>query len=129
MRSRHGEYAEYHTSADDLDFISEAGLNRSVLTYPRVVQTIEMNCRPLRANPSCEPQLGRRGLYPLLGKDAIEEAVKRIMYLLAYADGENDLVDIANRLKCPIWALRDPLEQRTKAGLLTLDFEPVRTRP
>jgi aminopeptidase-like protein len=121
-RSRHGEYAAYHTSADDLDFISEAGLARSVQTYLRVAQTIEMNCRPLRTNPYCEPQLGRRGLYSDLGTDKVDEYVKRILHVLAFADGDNDLIDIANRIGCPIWELLEPLKRLVAAELLTLDF-------
>ncbi len=63
MRSRYGEFKEYHTSNDNLNFVSEAGMAGTLEAYLRIVQAFELNCLPLRTNPYCEPQLGKRGLY------------------------------------------------------------------
>lgn len=121
LRSRHGEYAQYHTSKDDLSFVCEAGLAGALRVYLRVLQALELNCRPVRTNPFCEPQLGKRGLYPSLGTEGLEHAVTRLIYLLSYADGEHDLIDIANLLPCPVWELSETLEKLVAADLIRLN--------
>jgi len=123
MRSRYGEFKQYHTSKDDLTFVSEEGLAGSLKAYLRVVQTLEMNCRPVRTNPYCEPQLGKRGLYSKLVSANIEDFHVKILNLLNFADGEHDLVDIADRLKCPVWELREPMKKLVDANLIRLNFE------
>lgn len=121
-RSRHGEYREYHTSKDDLNFVSESGMSRSLEAYLRVVQTLEMNCRPRRTNPYGEPQLGKRGLYSKLVMPNVEDYIAKLLNILCFADGEHDLIDIANRLNCPVWELRQPLEKLVEADLIKLNL-------
>ena len=125
-RSRFGEFKEYHTSMDDLTFVTEDGLRESLEAYLRVVQTLELNCRPLRTNPYCEPQLGKRGLYSTLVTSSIEDFHVKLLNILSFADGEHDLIDIANRLGCPIWHLADPLRRLVDADLIRLDLEESR---
>ncbi len=122
LRSRHGEYKEYHTSKDDLDFVSEEGLAASLEVYLRVVQTIELNCRPTRTNPYCEPQLGKRGLYPKLGLAKAEDHVVKMLNILSFADGDHDIIGMANRLNCPAWELCEPLKQLVEADLINLNL-------
>ena len=123
-RSRHGEYREYHTSKDDLDFVSERGIAGSLAAYLRAIQVLEMNCRPTRTDPFCEPQLGRRGLYPKLGAAReVDDYLTKLMHILAFSDGDHDLIDIANRLGCPVWGLREPLEKLVDADLVRLNIE------
>lgn len=124
MRSRYGEFKQYHTSKDDLDFVSEQGLAGSLEAYLRTIQTLEMNCLPVRTNPFCEPQLGKRGLYSQLVSANIEDYHVKVLNLLSFADGEHDLIDIANRLSCPVWELADPLQKLVAADLLRLEFPP-----
>jgi aminopeptidase-like protein len=121
LRSRHGEFKEYHTSKDDLSFVSEAGLASSLEAYLRIVQTLEMNCRPLRTNPYCEPQLGRRGLYSKLVSSNIADFQVKILNILSFADGDHDLIDIADRLGAPVWELAEPLHKLVEADLIRLD--------
>lgn len=102
--------------------MSEAGLRDSLVVYMRVVETIEMNCRPVRTNPYCEPQLGKRGLYSNLGTSSVEDYVVKLLNVLCYADGEHDLIDIANRLNCPVWELRESLERLVEADLIRLNL-------
>jgi aminopeptidase-like protein len=123
MRSRYGEFKQYHTSKDDLTFVSEEGMAGSLEAYLRVVQTLELNCRPTRANPYCEPQLGKRGLYSKLVSANIEDFHVKILNLLSFADGEHDLIDVADRLKCPVWALREPLKKLVEADLIRLNLK------
>ncbi len=121
MRSPYGEYPEYHTSKDDLAFVSEQALADSLRVYLRVVETIEMNCHPLRTNPYGEPQLGRRGLHPMMTRmGPFTDDTPAILTILAYADGGHDLIDIGGRLGCPVWALRAPLQKLVEADLIYL---------
>jgi len=122
MRSRYSEFRQYHTSKDDLNFVSEQGLADSLQAYLRTVQVLEMNCLPIRTNPFCEPQLGKRGLYSKLVSANIEDYHVKVLNLLSFADREHDLIDIANRLGCPVWELADPLQKLVEADLLRLEF-------
>ncbi len=120
MRSRYGEFAEYHTSKDNLDFVSEAGMQGSLEAYLRLVQAIETNCRPIRTNPMCEPQLGKRGLYSQYVSAGIPDFQVKILNLLNFGDGEHDLLSIADRMGVPVWTLVRPLEALVSADLLVL---------
>lgn len=104
MRSKYGRYPEYHTSLDNLSLITPAGLAGAYRALSHCLLAME-NCATYRTEVLCEPQMGRRGLYSTLGTRNTEEAVRIRMDLLAYCDGENDLVDIANIIGVPIWDL------------------------
>lgn len=98
MRSKYGTFAEYHTSLDDLSLISPQGLNGAYEALLTAIKTLEFNWVYKTTTP-CEPQLGKRGLYPNtsdMQQDYSE--VRKITNLLAYADGENDLIDIAEKI-------------------------------
>ena len=62
MRSRHGQFPEYHTSADDLDFVRPQYLTQSYATCLSVFEALEHNKTYVNRNPKCEPQLGKRGV-------------------------------------------------------------------
>lgn len=97
-RTPHGRYAEYHTSADNLDLVQPAYLADSLAKYLAVVNVLENNQKYLNTNPKCEPQLGKRGLYGALGgqKEAkINELA--MLWVLNLADGHHSLLDIAER--------------------------------
>jgi aminopeptidase-like protein len=103
MRSMYGKYPEYHTSADNRNFISFAAMEQSVEKYLKIIDVIENNYTYINKIPNCEPQLGKRGLYPTLGSQkSISEYIKSLMWLLNLADGEHDLIEIANISKLPI---------------------------
>jgi aminopeptidase-like protein len=104
MRSMYGRYPEYHTSKDDLSFISPNGLQSTFEILTRCLQTLEAN-HVYRTTVLCEPQLGPRGLYPTLSNAETAATVRDILNVIAYADGSNDLVAIAEKtaldpLKC-----------------------------
>jgi aminopeptidase-like protein len=94
MRSKYGAYPEYHTSLDDLDFISPSGLGGSLSVLKACLHCLEHN-RTYRVVQPCEPQLGRRGLYPNLSAKSDYSRVRDMMNMLAYCDGRNDLAQIA----------------------------------
>lgn len=104
MRSKYGCYPEYHTSLDNLDFISPSGLYGAYDVLKHTLSLIENNRTWLVTN-LCEPQLGKRGLYPSISTKSSGESVKTMMDLLAYADGTKDLISLAecinaNALEC-----------------------------
>jgi aminopeptidase-like protein len=117
MRSKYGTYPEYHTSHDNLEFVSAAGLEGSLNIYKDCITTIEKN-RIYNMTCLCEPQLGPHGLYPLIsGKDSFRKT-KAMRNFIAYADGINDLIDISNTIDVPIWELLPIIEKLIKTGLL-----------
>jgi aminopeptidase-like protein len=93
-RSKFGEYPEYHTSLDNLDFISAEGLQGSFDLFKKIVEVLEKNKR-YKSKVFCEPQLGKRGLYPSISTRESNLKVRQMMNFLAYCDGTNDLSEIA----------------------------------
>ena len=96
MRTKHGEYEEYHTSLDDLNYISPEGLFGAYELLTQCIQCIELN-KVYKATILCEPQMGRRGLRPTLGGSKLESDVKLLGDILAYADGNSDLLGLADQ--------------------------------
>lgn len=97
MKSKYGEYKEYHTSLDDLNFVTPKGLEESYNFYVKVIEVLENNAFCV-SKILCEPHMSSRGLYHTLSHIGIEKKTKLMMDFLAYADGKNDLIDIANIL-------------------------------
>lgn len=86
MRSKYEEYPEYHSSLDNLDFISEKGLSESYTVYTQLMDYFETAEFP-KVSVYCEPQLGKRGLYPSSNVQGIDEKVRNMRNIIAYADG------------------------------------------
>ncbi len=100
MRSKYGEYKEYHTSKDDLSFISPEGLFGSFEIYKKCINALENN-KCYRASKLGEPHLGKYGLYQNVGNTGITSYTRKISDFLVYCDGTNDLVDISNIINVP----------------------------
>lgn len=100
-RTKYGKYAEYHTSADNLTYISPEGLGGALELLTKFVQAMEHNAK-YRVKCLCEPQLGKRGLYPTVSKKGSYDAVKALTDFIAYADGTNDLLEISNIIQQPV---------------------------
>lgn len=92
-RSKYGEYPEYHTSLDDLSLVTPTGLQGSFEAYRDCLELLERNYRYQLVQP-CEPQLGKRGLYPTISDKSTGAVVKEMMDFLAYCDGSHDLLSI-----------------------------------
>lgn len=119
MRSKYGTYPEYHTSLDDLNLISAAGLQGSFAALCRCIETLEGNVTP-HNRVFCEPQLGKRGLYPTLSTRDTGAIVGRMMDLIAYSDGEHSLLEIAEIIDAPLWELLPTLNELLAHGILDL---------
>jgi aminopeptidase-like protein len=118
-RGQHGEYSEYHTSADDLTFVDAASLTGSYRTLTDVVDVLERNRTWRNLEPYGEPQLGRRGLYRTVGSVMNSRAVEMgLLWVLSFSDGSHDLVDIARRSGLPFAVLADAADALAAAGLL-----------
>lgn len=100
-RSKYGEYPEYHTSADDMSLISPEGLQGAYDVCVKVINALEYN-RNYKMSCCCEPQLGKRGLYPTTSQKGSYDAVRAMIDFIAYADGRNDLIEISNYISQPV---------------------------
>jgi aminopeptidase-like protein len=119
MRTPYGEFPEYHTSSDDLNFVRGDALAESLDQYLSVVDTLERNRRCMNTNPKCEPQLGRRGLYGAIGGSMDDRRGELAMlWVLNLSDGQHDLLDIAERAKLPFRTIATAAEVLRRHGLL-----------
>ncbi len=107
MRSQHGRFAQYHTSADDLDFVTPGALEGAFQTLLAVFDVLEHEGRWLNLKPFCEPQLGRRGLYGATGGAGVKSVEMAMLWVLNQSDGRASLLDIAQRSGLPFAAVRD----------------------
>ncbi len=95
MKSKYGCYPEYHTSLDNLNFITPEGLKESYEMMKTAIEILESN-KFWKLKTLGEPQLGKRGLYPTVSTKNSGTTVQDLMNVIAYCDGENDLIDISN---------------------------------
>jgi aminopeptidase-like protein len=118
-RSPHGEFAEYHTSADDLDFVHPECLADSFEQCMAVLELLDNNQKYLNLNPMCEPQLGKRGLYRMMGgsKDGGVQELP-LLWVLNLSDGEHSLLDISERSGLSFGALKIAADALAQNGLL-----------
>lgn len=110
MRSKYGEYPEYHTSDDNLDLISPEGLDGGFEALKKAVEIIEHN-EILKTTVFCEPQLGKRGLYPTVSVKGSANEARRMMNFISYCDGNHSILQIAEKIKAPAWELYSIVEK------------------
>jgi aminopeptidase-like protein len=112
-RTPHGRFPEYHTSADDLDFVTPDQLAGSFGACLEILDILETNETYVNQNPKCEPQLGRRGLYREIG-----DGEMAMLWVLNQSDGRHSLLDIAERSGCTFSAIRQAAHTLERHGLL-----------
>ena len=119
QRSQFGEIPQYHTSADNLDFIRADHLARSYCIIAETLDVIENDAVYCNTMPKCEPQLGKRGLYAAVGGDKDTAAANMAMlWILNLSDGMHSLLDIAERADLPFAVILNTARQLQQHGLL-----------
>ena len=118
-RSKYHEYPEYHTSADNMDLISPEGLSGAYEVMVKVINALENN-NFYQMQCKCEPQLGKRGLYPTVSQKGTKGDARYMQDFIAYADGRNDLIGISNILDIPVDKLIPIKDQLMEHHLLAV---------
>lgn len=120
MRTKYHQYPEYHTSLDDLEnVVSPKGLDGGYWALRRAIEAVEKNKR-YRVTVFCEPQMGKRGLYPTLSTKKSGKQVRLMMDLMSLCDGKSFLLEVAECLNTPIWELYELIETLVSHKLLEL---------
>jgi len=113
-RTVYDQYLQYHTSGDNKKFMNIKKLISSINNIENILRINDWMFPLKRHQPYCEPQLGKRNLYPNIGFDISEnkkstdiladnaEQLSILVSLLSYADGKHDIVDIAKKLNMDI---------------------------
>lgn len=118
MRSRYGDYPEYHTSLDDLTVVTPSGLAGGFNALQKAIEVLENDARP-KSTIIGEPQMGKRGLRPTVGtKTSYDAAQRTMMNLWVYSDGKRSLLEIADVIGVPVWELVPIYEQLKQHGIL-----------
>lgn len=127
-RTQHGKFPEYHTSADNLSFVTPEALAGSLRFCLDVFRVLENNLTYQNLNPKCEPQLGKRGLYRLMG--GLPDAGARelaMLWVLNLSDGQHSLLDIAEHSTLKYDAILHAVKDLEESGLLASVAEFPRT--
>lgn len=117
-RTPNGQYPEYHTSADDLNFVTAQSLGDSLRACEEVLSILDTNDRFLNLKPKCEPRLGPRGLFNLVGGHGPGVFEYAVLWVLNQSDGERDLLSIAQRSGLPYALVADAAAALVKVDLL-----------
>jgi len=120
-RKPFGEFPEYHTSADNLDFINPLNLGESLNLLLDIIKVLEGNKTFINTNPKGEPQLGKRGLYDNVGGQSQSKNYQMaILWILNLSDGNNSLLDIAKKSGIEFEMLLSASEKLLEATLLRI---------
>jgi aminopeptidase-like protein len=117
-RSVWGEFPEYHTSADNLEFVTPASLEESLGVVSAIVDVLEANRHYVNTSPFGEPALGRRGLYRSVGGAGVGDENLARLWVLNQADGQHSLLDIAERAGMPFALMERVARELVASGLL-----------
>lgn len=118
-RTPHGTFPEYHTSADNLSFVNPHALGESFSACVSIFSILERNRAYLNTNPKCEPQLGERGLYRVMGGSAEDNTNEMAMlWVLNLSDGEHSLLEIAERAQLSFDSIYHAAAALEEHGLL-----------
>jgi aminopeptidase-like protein len=118
MRTPNGSFPEYHTSADNLEFVRPELLEQSYDACRAILDALEHNRSYINQNPKCEPQLGKRGLYRAIGGAADRVDELAYLWVLNLSDGKHALLDIAERSGYPFAAIKNAADRLREHDLL-----------
>ena len=119
-KSKFGEFDEYHTSKDNFKIVTAKGLSESFKIVKNIINSFEMGINP-KINVFCEPQLGKRGLYPNKSLPTLEEEAKTRMNIISYCDGMNSIFDIAKILNKNLEVVIEEIKKLNNAKLINFD--------
>lgn len=118
-RTPYGCFPEYHTSADNLSFITEDALRDTLDKIERILFVVDNNTRHLNLKPMAEPQLGKYGLYAKTGgANANSFSEMAMLWVLNLSDGSNDLLGISEKSGIDFCEIHGAAQRLTDAGLL-----------
>jgi aminopeptidase-like protein len=127
-RTPHGTYPEYHTSADNLEFTHPDKLGESLAVCLAIFSLLENDGTFVNLSPKCEPQLGKRGLYHMIGGNSDAGPTEMaILWVLNLSDGCHTLLDIAERSGIRFESIREAANALREHHLLREKFELVPT--
>lgn len=118
MRTPHGRFPEYHTSADNLSFVKPESLADTFVKCLTIFEVLEHNRTYLNQSPKCEPQLGRRGIYRAIGGKGKGRDELAMLWVLNLSDGNHTLLDIAERSGLEFGLVRDAADVLVEHDLL-----------
>jgi len=119
-RSKYGTFKEYHTSMDDLTFVSQQSIEESFTLFCSIVAFIEKNRVP-KVNILCEPQLGRRGLYPNLSKvDKSPTSAASFRNVISFLDGSKTIQEVAELSKLSITQVQEIISIFIREGIVDI---------
>lgn len=119
MRSQHGTFPEYHTSADNLDFIKPEKMADTLDKAVQAIEVLEHNACYLNLKPKCEPRLGKYGLYGGGGGQRTGDFDElALLWVLNQSDGTKDLLAIAEKANMPFRKILTAAKALEAAGLL-----------
>jgi aminopeptidase-like protein len=121
LRTKYGQYPEYHTSLDNLENVVTAkGLSGGYWAIRKAIEAIEKN-KNYKVSVLCEPQMCKRELYPTLSKKGRDEEVSLMMNFISLCDGQTSLLKIAETLNMPIWELYDLVDKLKSHNLVEVN--------
>jgi len=120
MRSKYATYPEYHTSLDNMELVTPTGLGQAFVAHQKMIEVLEGDCTPTY-QILCEPKMSNRGLRPTIGKVGSANDSRNMMNLLAYADGNRPLLEIAEIIGVPAWELRQIAAALADLNLLRVE--------
>lgn len=119
-RSKFGEFTEYHTSADDMNYVSKEGFQGSFEVMTELINAFEKNAY-YKTKVLCEPQLGKRGLYSTISKKGTYGGIMLQRDVISYADGKNNLFDMSERFGAPVSEIIEIIDKLVDADLMGVD--------
>ncbi len=117
MRSKYATFPEYHTSLDDLTLVTPTGLQGGFAAAIQALAIIENNYTFSTIQP-CEPQLGKRGLYPTVSTKSKETHVRTLLNIVAYADGKRDFIDLCTKIEANPALVAESLSALVEKGVM-----------
>lgn len=121
LRTKYGEYDEYHTSLDNFDnVVTPNGLNGGYWVLRKALEAIEKN-KFYKTNVMCEPQMSKRNLYPTIStkENYRQTKVRTMMNVITYCDNNHSLLEIAEKINVPIWDIYEHVEKLVENDLIS----------